>query len=171
AKVQENDVILIRQLQVLRLDIAMDDRRLMRMKVSQGVKQLVCPEHHPADGKRLIRGLEPRRKIVTRDVFHHEILIAAINEMVADLRKDRMPEACKDPRLALERTGKGRVACIARPLKGNGAAKPLIDSKIDLAHSAFADQMNDQVAILDHCIWGQRVHFVFGWQITSSFLR
>ena len=164
-------MILIRQLQVLWLDIAMDDRRLMRMKVRQSVQQLIRPEHYPTDGKRLISGLKPRRKIVTRDVFHHEILIAAINKMVADLRKDRMPQTSKDPCLALERTGKGRIASIARSLQGNGAAKPLIDGEIDLAHSAFADQMNDQVAILDHCIWGQRIHFVFGWQITSSFLR
>lgn len=170
-EIKQDDVVLVRELQILRLDVTVDDRRLVRVQVSKRVEKLIRPEHHPAYGERLIRGLKPRRKVVARDVFHHEILISAVNKVVADLRKDRMPQTGKDPCFPLKSSCKSGIACVTRPLQRDGTAQSLIDGEIDLAHSAFTDQMNDQVAILDHCIWGQRIHFVFGRQIAGRFLK
>src|SRR6188768_2737872 len=85
-EVEKDDVILVRQLQILRFDVAMNDWRLVRVKIRKRIEKLICPEHHPANRERLLSNLQPFREIVSRDVLHYEILLFAFTEMIRYLR-------------------------------------------------------------------------------------
>ena len=48
-------MILVRELQVLRINIPMDDRRLMRMKIGEGVQKLIGTLWADADFQNAIK--------------------------------------------------------------------------------------------------------------------
>src|SRR5688500_6236872 len=137
----------------------MDDRRLVRMQVRKSIKKLVRPKHHPAHRKRFLRHLDPLRQIVTGDVFHHEILLLAFTEVIANLRKHWVTHSGECPRLALKRVSEHLITGKKSSLEGNCTAEALIDREINLAHSTFTNQMNDQITALDQSVRGKRFHF------------
>jgi hypothetical protein len=153
-------MILIRQLQILRFDVAVYDRGLVRVKVRKCVKELVRPEHSPAQRKGFPGGFEPFGKVVAGYMFHYQELIVALREVIAYLRENRMTKASKDPRFTLEGTAKNLIALEIGTFQRHGTSEPLIDGQVHLAHSAFTDQVDDQIAVLDHCVLGQRFHLV-----------
>src|SRR5688572_21160304 len=136
----------------------MDDRRLMRMQIVKRVEQLVRPEHHPAQRERLSGVLAAFIEVVTRDVFHHEKLAVRFDKMIDHLWQHRMTQPRKYLCLALERAAHRFMVLKEGAFKCNRAAQPLVDGKVNLAHPAFTDQMDDQVTILDQRIGSKWFH-------------
>src|SRR6185503_13565369 len=46
SEIQKDDVIALSYLQILRLDVAMNDRRLVRVQIIERIEQLVSPVQH-----------------------------------------------------------------------------------------------------------------------------
>ena len=61
AEIEKDDVILVSEFEILRLDVAMDDRRLVGVQIRKRVEKLISLEHDPADRKRFLRDLEALR--------------------------------------------------------------------------------------------------------------
>src|SRR5688500_19547936 len=112
----------------------MNDRRLMRMQIRERVKQLVRPKHHPTQRERLLCRLEAFRKIVARDMFHDEVLLFALAEMVANLRQNRMTHSRENSSLAFERIAQHLVTREKSTLQRHRAPKPLIHRHVKPTH-------------------------------------
>src|SRR5215207_5453373 len=148
-KIEKDYMILVGQLQVLGFDIAVDDRRFMRVQIRKCVQQLVGPEHYPAYRERLACALEPLGKIVTRDVFHHEVLLFAFTEMIAHLWEHRVSHPRERPSFPFERIAEHLVARKIRPLQGNCTSESLVNGQINFTHTALPDQMDHKITVLD----------------------
>jgi hypothetical protein len=55
----------------------------------------------------------------------------------------------KRPRLALESISKHFIAREIRSLESYCASKSLIDSEINLAHAALANEVDDEISVLN----------------------
>jgi hypothetical protein len=122
------------------------------MQIRKRIEKLVRPEHHPAQRERLLSSFETFRKIVTRNMLHHEILLFTLAEMVANLRQNRMTHSRENAGLTLERIAQHLITREKCALQCNRASKPLIHRQINLAHAAFSDKMDDQITVLDQRI-------------------
>jgi hypothetical protein len=92
-------------------------------------------------------------------MFHDEILLVALAEMVAYLWKDGMTHSGENTSFALKRISEHFVTRKKCSLERNRAAQPLVNGKIHLTHTSFPYQLNDKVAILDHRVLSKRFHF------------
>ncbi len=139
----------IRQLQVLRLDVAVNDRRILRVQVCQRIEELVGPFENLVGVNRLPRALHHGREVVARNVLHDEESPFPLDEVVHDDRDSTVSEPVEDRGLALERLLEPS-SVDDRLLDGNLAAECLINGKVDRAHSTLPEVFLDQVPILEH---------------------
>jgi hypothetical protein len=169
AEVEQHDLLARRELQILRLDVAVDDGHLLRVQVVQGVEQLVCPSEHVGDGEGAPALLEHVGEVVAGDVLHDEELPLALGEVVADARQDVMPEVIEEPRLALEGAAQTRV--VEEGLfDGDGRAEALVGRDVDGPHAAPPDLLADEVAILQDCVGSDHPRESFGQSAVTKLI-
>src|SRR5581483_1650154 len=109
-EIEQDDFAARRQLQVLRLDVAMHNGRLMRMHILKRVEQMVSPAQHVVNRKRrVIALLQQFRQILARNELHHQKLPLAFGKVVGDVRERRVTQAVKQAGLALERLAENRI--------------------------------------------------------------
>src|SRR4051794_11398289 len=89
-EIEEDNLPFRRELQILRLDIAMDDGRLLCVQVIQSVQQLVRPIQDLRDGKRCPTLFQLLKEVFAWNELHHEKLALLVREVVADARQGRM---------------------------------------------------------------------------------
>src|SRR6185369_15966508 len=89
-KVEQDDLAAPSQFHVLRLDVAVNDLRILCMQIVERVQQLVRPCQNLIGRKWSSFASHHLRQIVTGDELHHEKLAVAFGKMVADARQRRM---------------------------------------------------------------------------------
>jgi hypothetical protein len=75
------------QFQVLRLDVAMNDLRILRVQVIERITKLVRPPQDIALGKRTLTARLHFKQILAGNVLHHQELAFAFGKVVADTRQ------------------------------------------------------------------------------------
>ncbi len=90
AEVEQDDLAARRELQVLRLDVAVHDRRVLGVQVVERVEQAVGPAEDLLDGKSPAARLEQRREVASRDELHHQELVGVDAEVVHHHGERRM---------------------------------------------------------------------------------
>ena len=143
-----------RQFQVLRLDVAMDDLRILRVEVIERVEQLIRPGQDLIRRKRSALARHLLREIIARDELHDEKLTVALGKMVADSRKRGMmqprQESCLTFKL-LAQTFIGKQRLFQRHCR----IESLIDGLVNCAHSALPELTDDAIPALQDCFWRQ----------------
>src|SRR3712207_1244613 len=81
-KIQQDDIATLSQLQVLRLDIPMQNRRLLPVQVVEGVQELVGPAQYLWQRERRSTAQEQGMEILAGDELHHQKLTSRIRKMV-----------------------------------------------------------------------------------------
>ncbi len=152
-EVEEHDLAARRELEVLRLDVAVDDGRLVRVQVVERVEQLVGP----AQRVRRREGaafalLEQLREVGALDELHDEELAGLFDEVVAHFRQRGVAQVVQEVRLALEGFAQGGVVEEGL-LDGDRAAEALVGGDEDGAHAAVADLSGHAVAVLEKHAW------------------
>src|SRR5207245_2166308 len=137
SEIEQDDLAARRQLQVLRLDIAMNNLRLLRVQVIERVAKLIRPTQHFVLRESPLAARLHLKQILARDKLHHQKLAVVFCEMVADARQRLMMKPRKQARLALELLAQSLVSK-ERFFKSYDGIKPLIDRFVDRAHAALA---------------------------------
>src|SRR6185503_10543937 len=151
-EVEQYHITAIGELQVLRLDVSMDYRRLVRVKIFERRKQLITPVQHVGDGKGETLSQKLCAQIIARNKFHNQELAVGIDEMIDDLGQGRVTQPRKQARFALKRAAHlliGEKGFLQR----YSARQSLIPRFVDRAHSAARQQTNDLVASLKDSSW------------------
>src|SRR6476469_2030130 len=126
----------------------MDSRGLMGMQICQCIQELIGPEEDPAQRERLLRTFQPLCKIVSCNVLHDKVLLTVLRKMVTNLWQHGMSRPCERPGFPFEGTAEHFVVGKECSLQGYRASQTLIDGKINLTHSTFSDEMDDEVTVL-----------------------
>src|SRR5947209_12213342 len=153
SEVEQDDLIARQKLQVLRLDVAVYDRRMLRVQVVERVEELIGPSEHLRDGERTAAPFQHLGEVFARNVLHDEELPLALVEVVADARERRVPKVVEESRLALE--GFAQVCVVEESFfQRDGPAEAPVCGDVDRAHAALAYLALDGVAILQDCSGG-----------------
>ena len=155
-EVEQNDLPLIGDLEILRLDVAMNDGRMLAVQISQCAKQLLAPLDDLVGVKRAAALFEHRHQVVAGDVLHDQELTVALGEMVADFRQRRVAQARQQSGLALEGFEHHLIGEEGL-FEGDGVAEALIRSLIDRPHAALSEQPGDEITVLKQCVWSEHV--------------
>src|SRR5262245_51396636 len=145
-----------RQLQVLRLDVTVDDRRFLRVQVFERVEQLIGPSQNLRGHKdslvlRLPVG-EQLLEVLARNVLHHQELSFADSEIIGHYRQRGMTQTIEQP--GLVRKGLPKLQVVVKSLlKRYRVAKLSVRRLIDRSHSSLSQQAHDQIAALQERIW------------------
>src|ERR1051325_1764519 len=81
------------QLQILRFNIAVNNRRLLRVQIVERIEQLVGPLHHVVQGKRAALLLEHLFQVRAGDKLHDEKLPGPFREVVDHAGQRRVAQA------------------------------------------------------------------------------
>src|SRR5947209_13467703 len=90
SEVEQDDLVARQKLQVLRLDVAVYDRRRLCVQVVERVEELVGPSEHLREGEGGAASFQHLGEVFARNVLHDEELPLALLEVVADARKSRV---------------------------------------------------------------------------------
>ena len=90
------------QLEIGRLDIPMDDRRLAGMQVGEGIAQGVRPVENFLHGGLLLLGA--RVQIDALDEIHHKVLTIFVDKVIGDTGQVRMTQPRQQVRFPLKLT-------------------------------------------------------------------
>ena len=74
--------------------------------------------------------------------------------MIDHLRQNRMSKPREDPRFPFKCRTERIIISEKCTFQSDGAPQPLINGQIDVTHPAFSDRLYDQIAVLDHGVWG-----------------
>src|SRR5256714_14739353 len=111
SKVEKDNLAARAELEVLRLDVAVYDRRLLRVQVVERVEELVGPCEHLRGGGQAALALAPHLfDVGAFDELHDEELTVAFREVVAHARERRVRETREQSGLSLELTTQFFVA-------------------------------------------------------------
>ena len=75
------------QFQIARINVAVKDRRHMRVEIVEGIEQLIGPKHHPTDRKRLTCTLQPVSEVFAGDMLYDKKMMSTLAEMLLYFRK------------------------------------------------------------------------------------
>ena len=145
AEIQELGVAVPGDHDVVRLDIAVEDARLVGFGQAFGDLE---SDVHRTEQIELAVGDEPRNGPAV-DVFHGDERRPAILVDVVDLGDGRMGEGCGGPGFGQKTrppVGVGHELG-SQNLDGHGPTQPRIPGEIDDAHSASADQALDPIVL------------------------
>src|SRR5919108_3817057 len=102
AEIEEDDLAALVEFEVLRFDVTMNDRWVLRMEVFERSKHLVGP------GQRIDRwngasiDTQYHRQVFAADILHHEKLTIAFGEVIDHFRKSLVAQGCQYARLAVK---------------------------------------------------------------------
>ena len=157
AEVQQHDRAVGFKLDILRLDVAMHDRRLQRVQIVQHVEHLVAPGQHLLERVRRAALGQLLGQIATTHKLHHQILPVGSREMVDHRGQRRVLKVGQQAGFALELAADA-VADAQQPLERNTPAEALVDSLIYRAEAALTDQVVDAIALLHDAAGRKHVH-------------
>ena len=155
SKIQQDNCTLRCQLEVLWLDIAVNDLRLLAVQIGQGRQQLIGPIQHLRDRKWRAASAKLRREIEAGNELHHQKLLVALVKEIGHNRQCRVAQARQNECFALERATKLRAPS-QRLLDGHRYAQSGVGGFIDCAHAATPDQARDSIARLQHGFWRKK---------------
>src|ERR1043166_1360051 len=94
-EIQQDDLPAASQLKILRLDVAMDNWRVLRVQIIERVEQLISPGQNLVGRKRSLFAGRHLRQVLAGNELHHEKLSVAFREVVANPRECRMMHSGK----------------------------------------------------------------------------
>ncbi len=153
-------------LQVGRLDIAMDKGWVLLVQVGQGICQLVGPGKHllfTQESAILLCLQHQSTQVLSRDVIHHQVVARSDSKEIRDFGEVGVVEACQDggftPELLaglLEQIGWDCpivfhfLECTFAPFQAQ------VVSQVDVSHASLADSLADAVATVQNLVGLER---------------
>src|SRR6266511_745585 len=145
-----------RQLQVLRLDVPVDDRRFLRVQVFERVEQLVGPTQNLRGHKEPLALRFPVGEqlfeVLAREVLHHQKLSFADRKIIGHDRQRGVTQTIEQS--GFVRKGLPQLQVVVKCLlQSYRVAKLSVRRLIDRPHSSLSQQAHDQVSALQERIW------------------
>ena len=149
-----------------RLDVVVDNRRLLPGQIGEHTAQLGTPAQNVFDGVRFARhrvalGVlvgQPLKQVISLDMLHHDVIAAALGEIGADVRDAVVAQLGQHAALCLEallgflhRLGVCQVEVLEHLLNDATAAEGShVLHHVDGAHPALAQWLHDAVDAVHH---------------------
>src|SRR5437016_3312437 len=130
----------------------MNDLRILRVQIVEGIAQLIAPTQHLFLRKRTVAAREHFVKVFAGDVLHHQKLSVAFVEMIAYPRQRLMMHPRQQTRFAFELLAQLLIG-EKRLFQGDDSIEPLVQRFIHRAHAALAKLANDSITSLQNCFW------------------
>src|SRR5581483_19596 len=146
---------------VARLQIAIDDRRRLRMEKIEHGEDLPRPSQHPRLGQLSARLLDELVEVPARHELHHQVMASVLGKMIDEGRDAGMREAGENRRLAREvlyRLLLGYSIAKDHLLDRDGTiGKARVVGQIHPAHAAHAEDLPHAVAVVEKMALGKRL--------------
>ena len=130
----------------------MNDLRILRVQIVEGIAQLIAPTQHLCLRKRTVTTREHFVKVLARDVLHHQKLPVTFVEVIAHSRQRRMVHPRQQTRFAFELLAQLLIG-EKRLFQSDDGIQPLVYRFINRAHAALAKLANDSITSLQNCFW------------------
>src|SRR5581483_8948030 len=168
AEVDEHRAAVLVDHNVAGLEVAVDDRRRLRVQEAEHIENLARPAQHlglgqPAAGAELV---EHPLQIAASNELHHQVVAIILGEVVDDVGDARMGKHGEYARLArevLDRLLLGNPVADDHLLDGDRATgEPGVVGEIDPSHPTLAEHLVHAVATVEHPACGKlltRFHF------------
>jgi hypothetical protein len=131
----------------LRLDIAMDDLRILGMEIVERVAELIGPTDNLIFRKRTVSFGEHRGQIFASDVLHDQELSFGFVEVIADSRQGLMMKPRQQASFTFELLAQLFVG-EERFFEGYDGVKAFVDGLVNRTHSALPKLADNAVSFL-----------------------
>jgi len=167
AEVDQLDPFPRDELDVRRLDVAVQHGRRLGVQVGDGIEELIGPAEHPLDVEELARGqrcIDDLAKVGPVDVVHDQEVRTVVLEIVGDLGQGRMVEARQHAGLAVElglAIGPvGRRADVRQDRLdgGDAAGQTQVVRTPDRTGTALTDEFDQTVAVAKYDVGLEVTH-------------
>jgi hypothetical protein len=153
AEVQENNPLATIELEILRLDVAMDDRRPVLVQVLEDVEYLIGPLKNEFVVKWLSALLQLPAEIVSGYELHYQELPVVLDEVIGYARQSRMIEAGKQSRFAFKSAS--HLIVVKKSLfECDDVAEAFVQGLVDGTHSSLPDHLENSVPVLEEVVCG-----------------
>lgn len=146
AEVEQDKLAGPRSIDVVRLQIAMDDRRIAAVQIRERTSERYRTAYEFVFRDRFAP-VERVREVLAFNVLHDEELSGGLRKVVDDDRQRRMPQRGEQARFAFERPVRLRRFG-DHPLCGNRIVQPQVDGFVHWTHAAFAERPHDSVTLI-----------------------
>ena len=151
SKIEQHNLPARSQLEILRLDVAVNDLRILGMQIVERVAKLIGPAQHLCLRERTVPLRQHAEEILAGNVLHYQELSLSFGKVIADSRQRGMVHSRQQTRFALELLAQSFVG-EKRFLQRHRGIEPLIKRFIHCPHSALAKLANNAVAPLQNCV-------------------
>ena len=135
------------ELQILRLDVAVNNLRILRMQVVERVQKLIRPGQYLIGRKGALLDCQHMGKIFAGDELHHQKLTLTFSEVIANTRQRGMVHARKQPCFSLKLLPQTLISK-ERLLQCHSGIKTFVNRLVNRAHSPLTELPYDPIAVL-----------------------
>ena len=150
SEVEQEQFSLIGNLQIRRLDVTMQNRRLAGVQILEQLQYLIGPTYNLLLRKRITAQIEQGGEVMSGNVFHHQELAIPFAKIIHHFRQRGMTQVSQQCRFALKRFAGLRVCPQQRLFQRYDAAHPSIDRFVNSAHPAGAKLTHDPITVLQN---------------------